>query len=218
MARALPTCTLYARAFRTTCSGELQALGQTGAWSAGRQGNEGLRDCSRATWRAPACIHMRASPSWPALGGRSGPPVLSPFAFRTTSYSSRPSYSSRFPSLFFLNSALFWELQEWKKPKRTGFGFRIQLIGSGRHGTQRLTMNIPVGVLVLLVQVRSLHDIHYSLIGYLPRSGVWQQNRARLSATGPQIRADETHAKFVRWITSPCLCRARVRDSCHLKH
>ena len=53
-----------------------------------------------------------------------------------------------FPSLFFLNSALFWELQEWKKPKRTGFGFRIQLIGSGRHGTQRLTMNIPVGVLV----------------------------------------------------------------------
>ena len=119
-----------------------------------------------------------------------------------------------FPSLFFLNSALFWELQEWKKPKRTGFGFRIQLIGSGRHGTQRLTMNIPVGVLVLLVQVRSLHDIHYSLIGYLPRSGVWQQNRARLSATGPQIRADETHAKFVRWITSPCLCRARVRDSC----
>ena len=96
----------------------------------------------------------------------------------------------------------------------TARDFNRDSIGSGRRATQRLTMNIPVEVSTCTTtgtMLLSLHDIHYSLIGYLPRSGVWQQNRARLSATGRQIRVDESHAKFVRWIISLPMSRSSSR-------
>jgi len=149
-------------------------------------------DVASASMHSHARIALVAGPRWPV---RSAGTLTVCIPHDVVQLSSVVQLS--FSLALFLELGPFLGTAGMEEPKRTGFGFRIQLIGSGRHGTQRLTMNIPVGVLVLLVQVLSLHDIHYSLIGYLPRSGVWQQNRARLSATGPQIRADETHAEFV---------------------
>ena len=80
-------------------------------------------------------------------------------------------------------------------------------MGSERRATQRITItNHPSVPTVGRPRTRHYYRYHHcivlSLIGNLPTHlpsppfGVWQQNRARLSATWPQIRPpDNIHAR-----------------------